>query len=132
MDCLRIPVSRLAGSVKSTHILIPQIENYIRYLLERKGVVTSKYDGKGIQDEYDLNKILYLPEINHIFGEDTLFDLKGLLVEHSGSNLRNLMAHGLLDDEDFSSPLMSYLWWVMLRRCCSLFTYKQQVDISDP
>ncbi|MGD1704965.1 DUF4209 domain-containing protein [Dapis sp. BLCC M229] len=53
-------------------------------------------------------------------------------VEHSGSNLRNLMAHGLLDDEAFSSPLMSYLWWVMLRRCCSLFTYKQQVDLSDP
>lgn len=115
----------------STHILIPQIENSIRYLLERKGVVTSKYD-KGIQDEKNLNKILDLPEINHIFNEDTLFDLKGLLVEHSGSNLRNLMAHGLLDDEDFSSPLMSYLWWVMLRRCCSLFTNKQQVDLSDP
>ncbi|MDJ0553830.1 MAG: DUF4209 domain-containing protein [Microcoleaceae cyanobacterium MO_207.B10] len=115
----------------STHILIPQIENSIRYLLERKGVVTSKYD-KGIQDEKNLNKILDLPEINHIFNEDTLFDLKGLLVEHSGSNLRNCMAHGLLDDEDFSSPLMSYLWWVMLRRCCSLFTNKQQVDLSDP
>ena len=116
----------------STHILIPQIENSIRYLLERKGVLTSKYDDKGIQNEYDLNKILYLPEINEIFDEDTLFDLKGLLIEHSGSNLRNLMAHGLLDDEAFSHPLMSYLWWVMLRRCCSLFTYKQQVEQSNP
>ncbi|NES04540.1 MAG: DUF4209 domain-containing protein [Okeania sp. SIO2F4] len=116
----------------STHILIPQIENSIRYLLQKQGVLTSKYDDKGIQHEYDFNKTLYLPEIKDIFDEDTLFDLKGLLVENSGSNLRNLMAHGLLDDEDFSSPLMSYLWWVTLRRCCSLFTYKQQVDISDP
>jgi len=113
----------------TTHILIPQIENSIRYLLQKQGVVTSKYDDKGIQNEYDLNKILYFPEIKDIFDEDTLFDLKGLLVEHSGSNLRNDMAHGLLDDEAFSSPLMSYLWWVMLRRCCS---YKQQVELSDP
>ncbi len=116
----------------STHILIPQIENSIRYLLERKGVVTSGYDAQGIQKEYNLNKILDRPEIKDIFDEDTLFDLRGLLVEHSRSNLRNLMAHGLLDDEAFSHPLMSYLWWVTLRRCCSLFTYKQQVDVSDP
>ncbi|NEQ40472.1 MAG: DUF4209 domain-containing protein [Okeania sp. SIO3I5] len=79
------------------------------------------------------NKILYLPEIKDIFDEDTLFDLKGLLVEHSGSNLRNLMAHGLLDDEAFSHPLMSYLWWVTLRLCClPLFIYQQQVDLSNP
>lgn len=116
----------------STHILIPQIENYIRYLLWKKGELTSEYNDKGIQNEYDLNKTLRLDKINEIFNEDTLFDLKGLLVEHSGSNLRNSMAHGLLDDEAFSSPLMPYLWWITLRRCCSLFTYKQEVDVSDP
>ncbi|MCL2927754.1 MAG: DUF4209 domain-containing protein [Trichodesmium sp. MAG_R01] len=61
-----------------------------------------------------------------MFDEDTLFDLKGLLVDRSGSNLRNLMAHGLLDDEDFSSPLMSYLWWVTLRLCyLPLLIYQQ-------
>ncbi|MGK7920213.1 MAG: DUF4209 domain-containing protein [Trichodesmium sp.] len=113
----------------STHILIPQIENSIRYLLWKKGELTSEYNDKGIQNEYDLNKTLRLDKINDIFNEDTLFDLKGLLVEHSGSNLRNLMAHGLLDDEAFSHPLMSYLWCVTLRRCCSLCTYKQQVNL---
>ena len=64
-------------------------------------------------------------KIKDIFDEDTLFDLKGLLVDISGSNLRNLMAHGLLDDEDFSSLLMSYLWWVTLRLCyLPLFIYQ--------
>ena len=84
------------------------------------------YDEKGIQNEYDLNKTLDLPKIKDIFDEDTLFDLNGLLVDRSGSNLRNLMAHGLLDDEDFSSPLMSYLWWVTLRLCyLPLLIYQQ-------
>ncbi|NET43525.1 DUF4209 domain-containing protein [Okeania sp. SIO2B3] len=102
----------------STHILIPQIENAIRYLLWKQSALPSSYEDKGIQNEYNLNKILYLPEMADIFDEDTLFDLRGLLVEHSGSNLRNRMTHGLLDDEDFLSPLMSYLWWVTLRLCC--------------
>ncbi len=56
--------------------------------------------------------------INDILSnESTLFDLKCLLVERSGSNLRNLMAHGLIDDVYFYSPLMSYIWWLTLRLC---------------
>jgi hypothetical protein len=27
------------------------------------------------------------------------------------------MAHGLINDNDFSSPMFSYLWWVTLRLC---------------
>jgi len=121
--------------ITSTHVLIPQIENSVRYLLSQRGAITSSLDlEKGIQNEHDLNRTLHLPEeINSIFDEDTLFDLQGLLVEHSGTNLRNRMAHGLIDDEDFSSPIMSYLWWVTLRLCCwPIYTYQQQVKHSDP
>jgi len=119
--------------ITSTHVLIPQIENSVRYLLSQRGVITSSLE-KGIQNEYDLNKILYQSEIKDIFDEDTLFDLKGLLVEHSGTNLRNRMAHGLIDDEEFSSPMMSYLWWVTLRLCClpMMYIYQQQAKLSDP
>ncbi|NEQ84716.1 MAG: DUF4209 domain-containing protein, partial [Moorea sp. SIO2I5] len=42
-----------------------------------------------------LSKSLAHSEITSIFDENTLFDLKCLLVEHAGSNLRNRMAHGL-------------------------------------
>jgi hypothetical protein len=97
----------------STHILIPQIENSVRYLLGKRGAITSGLNDKGIQNEHYLTSTLYpsnYPEIKSIFDEDTLFDLQGLLVEHSGSNLRNLMAHGRINDDEFLSPLMSYLW----------------------
>lgn len=102
----------------STHILIPQIENSIRYLLWQRGIITSGLDDSGIQNEHNLNSTLYRPEIASIFDENTLFDLKCLLVEHSGSNLRNRMAHGLIRDSEFMSPLMSYTWWLTLRLCC--------------
>jgi hypothetical protein len=118
--------------ITSTHVLIPQIENSVRYLLSQRGVITSSLE-KGIQNEHDLNKILYQPEIKDIFDEDTLFDLKGLLVEHSGTNLRNRMAHGLINDQEFNTSIMSYLWWVTLRLCCLLiYTHQQQVKSSDP
>ncbi|MHC5737238.1 DUF4209 domain-containing protein, partial [Nostoc sp.] len=117
----------------STHILIPQIENSMRYLLWRQNIITSKFDDNGIQNEYDLNKILYLPEIASIFDENTLFDLRGLLIEHSGSNLRNRMAHGLINDNEFNSPIMSYLWWMTLRLCClPILIHHQQIEESNP
>jgi len=119
--------------ITSTHILIPQIENSVRYLLWKRGVITSGLDDRGIQNEHNLNATLYRPEITSIFDEDTLFDLKGLLVEHSGSNLRNRMAHGLINDNGFFSPLMSYLWWLTLRLCClPILIHQQKVEQSDP
>jgi hypothetical protein len=117
----------------STHILIPQIENSIRYLLWNRGVLPSGLDNRGIQNEYHLTTTLYCPEITSIFDEDTLFDLKSLLVEHSGSNLRNRMAHGLINDSEFLSPIMSYLWWLTLRLCClPILIHQQKAEQSDP
>lgn len=117
----------------STHILIPQIENSVRDLLWKRGVITSGLDDKGIQNEHNLNTTLYRTETESIFDEDTLFNLKGLLVEHSGSNLRNRMAHGLINDNGFINPLMSYLWWITLRLCClPILNYQQKIEQSDP
>ncbi|NET81572.1 MAG: DUF4209 domain-containing protein [Moorea sp. SIO1F2] len=116
----------------STHILIPQIENSIRYIMWERGIITSKLDDNGIQDEFSLSKTLYHPEITSIFEENTLFDLKCLLVEHAGSNLRNRMAHGLIRDGEFRSPLMSYLWCLTLRLCClPILIHQQQVEQSN-
>ncbi|MGD1910477.1 MAG: DUF4209 domain-containing protein [Rivularia sp. (in: cyanobacteria)] len=120
-------------SITCTHILVPQIENSIRYLLSQRGVLTSGIDNYGIQKEHQLSTTLYSQEIESIFDEDTLFDLKGLLIEKSGSNLRNRIDHGLINDNGFLSPLMSYLWWLTLRLCClPILQYQQKVEQSDP
>jgi hypothetical protein len=116
----------------STHILIPQIENSVRYIMWRRGMITSGLDDSGIQNEHNLNSTLYRPEITSIFDENTLFDLKCLLVEHAGSNLRNRMAHGLISDGEFMSPLMPYIWWLTLRLCClPILIHQQRVEQSN-
>ena len=106
----------------AAHLLVPQVENSVRYILEQRGVITSGLDDEGIQDERDLNRTLRLPEfaepLKEVLGEDLLFDLRGLLIERYGSNLRNDLAHGLLDYYAFFTPPCIYLWWLTLRLCC--------------
>lgn len=100
------------------HLLIPQFENSLRHILTQMGEVTSGIDSQGIQDERSLNTTLYSKEISEVFGEDIVFDLKGLLVERFGANLRNRLAHGLMDHNSFYSVEIPYLWCLVLKLCC--------------
>ncbi len=104
--------------VVSTHLLILQIENSLRYVLNQNNVITSSLSSEGLQEDYDINQLLYMSELVDVFGEDILFDLKGLLIEAAGSNLRNRMAHGLVTRNEFFSAEAIYLWWLVLRLCC--------------
>lgn len=99
------------------HLLIPQIENSIRYVLTRAGVLTSGIDDEGIQDERNLNVTLYAKELEAMLGSALVFDLQSLLVERSGANLRNRMAHGLMSYGSFYSIHAPYLWCLVLRLC---------------
>jgi hypothetical protein len=93
----------------STHLLIPQLENSIRYILSNQGEIVSNLGDDRTQDEKNLNSILFSPKLIEILGEDITFDLQGLLVERFGSNIRNDTAHGLINIYSFSSPQHSYL-----------------------
>lgn len=104
--------------VEAAHLLIPQIENSMRTFLDRNEALTSNIDSNGVQNERNLNDTLYASEIEEIFGKDIVFDLQGLLVERFGANLRNRLAHGLMDYSYFFSIHVSYLWAMTLRLCC--------------
>ncbi len=104
--------------MEAIHLLMPQFEHTIRYLLFQSGVITSNIDKDGIQQEYDLNRTLRMPEVEAMFGKDLTFTLRCLLVEKTGSNLRNKMAHGLMNQEEYDSPSCAFLWWLLLHLCC--------------
>ena len=53
-------------------------------------------------------------ELEQFFGKDLYFELKTLLVDRSGPNLRNRVAHGLMEKDDFYSEPAIYLWWMCL------------------
>lgn len=101
--------------VTAAHLLIPQLENSLRHILKQDGSIASKRET--IQDDFLLHEVLSSPDLTSILKEDTIFTLKGLLVERMGSNLRNEICHGLLDYDQFSTPELPYFWWLTLRLC---------------
>ncbi len=101
----------------SIHLLIPQLENSVRQIYEQAGNIPSSVSSTSLQKEYDLNTLLYKPELATIFDEDIIFTMQGLLTEQVGSNLRNMLAHGLLSDWQMFSTASLFTWWLTLRLC---------------
>jgi hypothetical protein len=58
-----------------------------------------------------------MPELEQIFGPDIAFDLRGILIERFGDNMRNEFAHGLMPESAFYVPTAAYLWWLILHLC---------------
>lgn len=99
------------------HYLTPQIEESIRYVLRQNGIVTSKLDSKLIQEERLLGTLLSMPETIRIFGDDLVFEMRGLLCEKRGCDLRNRLAHGFIDYNECFSYDVLLLWWLVIRLC---------------
>lgn len=101
--------------VVALHLLIPQIEHMVRVHLKQAGAKTTNLDKDGIENENGLSTLMDLPEADTVFGKDLAFELKTLFCDAFGPNLRNELAHGLLDANACNSPFAIYAWWLGLR-----------------
>jgi hypothetical protein len=101
----------------ATHLLVPQLENSLRLLLERAGARTTTLGPGGLQQDRTLGSVLAASELEKVFGQNVLFDLRCLLIERFGANLRNLVSHGLADYTSVYSAPASYLCWLVLHLC---------------
>ena len=100
--------------VSALHLLTPQVEHMVRYRLKQAGVATTSIDSNGIEDEKSLNRLVKSPEFEQCFGEDVAFEIKALFCGHSGPNLRNNVAHGLITQQECNSTYSVYAWWITL------------------
>jgi hypothetical protein len=99
----------------TAHFLVPQIEEAIRYVLRSAGYVTSKLDSKLIQEQRQLGTLLKLPETTEILRADHVFELRGILCEKFGYDLRNRLAHGFVTYHECWSADVLNLWWLVIR-----------------
>lgn len=56
-----------------------------------------------------------LPETETVFGKDMSYEIGALFCDFSGPNLRNDIAHGLLDDQQVYSVYSVYACWFGLK-----------------
>lgn len=106
--------------IKAVHLLVPQIENSIRHMMHGRAMITTSLDQNGIQKEIDLNAIVVDRRVEQILPKGVLFDLRCLFTDNRGPNLRNKLAHGMLDDSAFFSVEAVYAWWLVLVLCLAI------------
>ena len=108
----------LAGDwISSISILVPQLENSLRTLLGLSGIDVVSVDNEGVQQEKDLNALIYEKDFERLFGEDMTFQLQVILTEKAGFNLRNRVAHGLVPDSLALSDIGPMVWSMSLLLC---------------
>ena len=105
----------------SIHLLAPQIEHMVRFHLKSAGVPTAHLDQNGIENEIGLSALIELPECSTIFGDDLTYEIRALFCDQVGPNLRNNVAHGLLNDREVQSVDAVYAWWLGLKLVFNTF-----------
>lgn len=111
--------------VLASYLIVPQLEASIRHCLaaQRADVTSIKEDGT--QQNKTLGDLLLLPDAIKLFGNEMCFELRGLLVEESGWNYRNRLAHGMLDDAHNSGAPAILTWWLALKLCLDHMEFPQ-------
>lgn len=103
--------------ILASHLLIPQIENSLKHIIELNGRNATKL-AEEIQNDNTLGSILGTEEngkmLDGICDRDLLLELNSFLVDGNSTNFRNRICHGL------TSPFETnyygiYLWWLVLK-----------------
>jgi len=112
--------------VSAVHMLIPQLENSLRYVLTNRGLRTAKLNVDLTQEDQSLSQMYSnrKEELEKAFGQDItyifhlLFNLKG------GPMLRHEMAHGKLTIGDcYSAPCIYACWLIFHITCLPLVSF---------
>lgn len=118
--------------VTALHVLIPQIEHMVRVHLKQAGATTTNLDKDGIETENGMSTLMALPEATQVFGKDLVFEITSLFCDPFGPNLRNELAHGLLDEDRCKSVYAIYAWWFALRLTVNTWWNSAASDVEQP
>jgi hypothetical protein len=96
-------------------LLVPQVEQLVRHHFKTHGVFTLFVDDDGVESEKSITALLEMPDAERLLGAGWTLELRALLCEQLGPNLRNELAHGLLTDAQAWGAAAVYAWWLCLR-----------------
>lgn len=105
----------LAGDwLVAIHLLVPQIEDTVRYLVLRAGGQPMKKGRNNGMLLRNLDELLRDEHAERILSEDATFYLRVLFTEQRGWNIRNEVAHGLPRLEQFNAMWADRLFHALL------------------
>ncbi|MGO4185337.1 DUF4209 domain-containing protein [Paenibacillus sp. TAF43_2] len=102
--------------ISSLHILVPQLEAVIRGFFGKIGYATTSVKKGTAQHEQTFNEFLEREDIKKEMPKDVHKYIQMLMVEQTGCNFRNKIAHGLIQSSEcnlMTSLLILHLYLVM-------------------
>ncbi len=98
------------------HILSAQMEHLFRMIAKQLGDVTYRIEEKlSRETEMSLSDVFDLPHMSDCLDERVLFTFKGLMNERAGANIRNRIAHGIMNPDEGSSGIAIYFVCAVLK-----------------
>ncbi|CQJ65069.1 TPA: DUF4209 domain-containing protein [Yersinia enterocolitica] len=97
--------------ISSSFILVPLYEALVRDILKKENISTQT-NNNGSQDEKSLSGLINDElEKSDILNKEFIFEIKELMIEKTGSNLRNKISHAIINDDEINSPLYDFICW---------------------
>lgn len=116
--------------ISALHILMPQLENSLRYVLKQADVDPSAIQSDMTQENRNLSVMLNRDRetLESIFGGAIVFEIENLFDFRGGPALRHQLAHGLLSAGECYGADSIYACWFIFRLCTlPLLPHWQQV-----
>jgi hypothetical protein len=106
--------------VSAAHLLIPQMENSLRYLLVHHGGAATMIQSDMIQEDRSLSVMLEKDRatLEAVFGEAAIGELHRLFNSRLGPALRHVWAHGKLSTGHAFAPDVVYACWFVFHFTC--------------
>lgn len=104
----------------AAHLLIPQLENSLRFVLLNANRESSKMKPDLLQEDRSLSGLLQWlrPELEGIFGADLVNEIDLLFNHRPGPALRHDMAHGKMSAGACYHPSAVYGCWLTYKLAC--------------
>jgi len=96
------------------HILMPQFEHIVRHVLQGAEALTAHHKD-GLDMEVALANLIDRPQMVEEFGDGLKLAIQAVMCDRAGPNLRNNVAHGLMNEEACESAHALYAWWQVLQ-----------------
>jgi lysyl-tRNA synthetase class 1 len=105
--------------IQAIHVLMPQAEHAVRTMASLSGVpITARGYTRGVMQTRGLGEILHDKLFRQLIDENVRLYLLAFLADPRGINLRNRVAHGLLEHEQMERVLTDRLVQVLFALSC--------------
>ena len=112
------------------HILVPQLEHSLRYILQHAGVDPSAIQSDMTQESRTLSVMLDKERepLEGMLGPAIVFEIENLFDFRGGPALRHQVAHGLVSGgECYGTDSIYACWFIFRLYCLPLFPHWKRV-----